>query len=39
MNEINLWVLIDGSPQPWAKENLQVVNPDDGVYDNTKESA
>ena len=31
------WVLIDGEPQPWAKENLQVVNPDDGGYDNTKE--
>ena len=33
------WVLIDGSLQPWAKENLQVVNPDDGGYDNTKEKA
>jgi len=32
------WVLIDGELQPWAKENLQVVNPDDGGYDNTKES-
>ena len=32
------WVLIDGELQPWAKENLQVVNPDDGGYDNTKEN-
>ncbi len=32
------WVLIDGELQPWAKENLRVVNPDDGRYDNTKES-
>lgn len=32
------WVLIDGELQPWAKKNLQVVNPDDGGYDNTKES-
>ena len=33
------WVLIDGSLRPWATENLQVVNPDDGGYDNTKEKA
>ena len=32
------WVLIDGELQPWAKESLQVVNPDDGMYDNTKEN-
>ena len=32
------WVLIDGELQPWAKENLRVVNPDDGGYDNTKEN-
>ena len=32
------WVLIDGELQPWAKENLRIVNPDDGEYDNTKEN-
>jgi hypothetical protein len=32
------WVLIDGELQPWATENLEVVNPDDGGYDNTKEN-
>ena len=32
------WVLIDGELQPWAKENLQVVNHDGGGYDNTKEN-
>ncbi len=32
------WVLIDGELQPWAKESLQVVNPDDSGYDNTKEN-
>ena len=32
------WVLIDGELQPWAKENLRVVNADEGGYDNTKES-
>ena len=32
------WVLMDGQLEAWANENLQVVNPDDGGYDNTKES-
>ena len=32
------WVLIDGSLEAWSKDYLQVVNPDDGGYDNTKEN-
>jgi hypothetical protein len=32
------WVLIDGEMQPWAEENLQLVNDGTDDYDSDKEN-
>jgi len=33
------WVLIDGEMQPWAEENLRLVNDGNDGYDNIKENS
>jgi hypothetical protein len=32
------WVLIDGEMQPWAEEDLRLVNDDTDGYDSDKEN-